>query len=417
MKRKGIICITILAMLVSLFSINVSAVQPTKLSGGQLLKQEVLEDGLLNNQNSNVENSEDASIIATYLENYINSNNNAKQVYGGCYIDDNGRLNVLLTNNATETIINDIKTVTDDSAILGNCECTLEELNILKEYISDYMVAESSDEQIKEVIENISAVGIYQKQNKIFVRLKNYDDENIQDFKGIISNSNAIIFEQSQGYIPCSSTLMCGSKICIASGSIGGEYSIAFRCKRLTSSGNYATGFMTAAHGNNAGDTVYVYTGSNSVTSIGYVMAWCYTNNGRVDSAFVCINNSNYIMSNTIHAGAGTLVAGAYSSTYTEGNTVYMAGATSTLASGRIVSNSVVADGSEDDGVTIRDCVQASYFSDEGDSGGLVYIQQNGSKYIAGINMAESYNRNNIEDGSLFVKMSNIRDVFDIILY
>lgn len=413
MRRKGIICITILAMLISLFSVNVSAMQPTKLSGGQLLKQEILEDGLLNNQNLNVENSEDASIIATYLENYISSNDKAKQVYGGCYIDDNGRLNVLLTNNATETIINDIKAVTDDSARLGDCEYTLEELNILKEYISDYMAVESSDEQIKEVTENISAVGIYQKQNKIFVRLRDDSYENIQNFKEIISDSETIIFEKGQGYTPCSSTLMCGSKIYISSNPESGDYSIAFRCKRLTSSGNYATGFMTAAHGNNVRDTVYAYTGSNTVTSIGYVMAWCYTNNGRVDSAFVCINNSNYIMSNTIHAGAGTLVAGAYASTYTEGNTVYMAGAYSTLTSGRIIANSVVADGSDDDGVTIRDCVQASYSSVEGDSGGLIFIRQNSSNYIAGINSAKATNNNS----SFFIKMSNIRNVFDIVLY
>lgn len=100
----------------------------------------------------------------------------------------------------------------------------------------------------------------------------------------------------------------------------------------------------------------------------------------------------------------------------TEGKTVYMAGATSTLKSGKIVSSSMIADGSDDDGVTIKDCVEASYLSDPGDSGGLVYLKQNNQQYIAGINVAECY-ENKKEVGSIFVKAKNVVDVLNIIPY
>ena len=110
------------------------------------------------------------------------------------------------------------------------------------------------------------------------------------------------------------------------------------------------------------------------------------------------------------------MVSGAYASTYTEGNTVHMAGGETGLTSGKIISSSVVADGTDDDPVTIRDCVFADYLSVEGDSGGLVYIKQNGNKYISGINMARCFEGNE-EVGSYFVKAKNVIDVFDLVVY
>lgn len=416
MTKKIVTIIMIISLFSTFTSLSVFAEKNSyvNLTEGKLLKQELYEKSDTENAIETIE--EEASINATYLQNYIDCNNIAKKAYGGCYIDDEGNLNVLFLENVQNYIIDDVNVMTENKVILKNCKYTLDELMVLKDYISQFINYESTDNVLSNLYENIVAVGIYQKENKVFVRLKDCSNEQIETFKKNISDSSAIIFEQSDGYVTCSSEIKCGSKILITSGSVGGEYSVAFRCKRLKSNGEYAQGFMTAAHGNSAGDSVYVYTSGSTVVKIGYIMAWCYTNNGKVDSAFVYISNSNYIMSNTIHSGAGTLVSGAYASSYPEGKTVYMAGATSTLKSGKIVSSSMIADGSDDDGVTIKDCVEASYLSDPGDSGGLVYLKQNNQQYIAGINVAECY-ENKKEVGSIFVKAKNVVDVLNIIPY
>lgn len=413
--KKFISVIIIISMCLSVTSTTVLA-ESVGLDGGELLKQYATQNDSSDEVSTTTELTvlDQANINAEYIQNYIDSNEVAQRFYGGCYIDDDDKLHVLFTNDVENDVINNVNIMTNDSIVIEKCVYTFDELEILKETISDIMISELLDDNTAEIANDIVAVGLYQKQNKVFVKIKDCKKEKIELFKKLISDSNAVVFENSDGLVKCSTSLKSGWSIAISTSTGYWGYSIAFRCKRLKSDGNYATGFMTAAHGNNAGDYVY---NSSATKRIGYIMSWCYTNNGRVDAAFVYLTNTEeYEMSNTIRANGGTLVSGAYAATYTEGNTVYMAGGETGLTSGKITSSSAVANGTEEDPVTIRDCVIADYLSVEGDSGGLVYIKQNGNKYISGINMARCLERD--EDvGSYFVKAKNVIDVFDLIVY
>ena len=415
MMKKFISVIVIIAMLLSTISTMVSA-ESLELDGGELLKQYVNQNDTSDEVSTTAELTvlDQANINAEYVQNYIDSNEAAQRFYGGCYIDDDDKLHILFIGGVNNDIINNVNIMTNDSVVIEKCVYTFDELEALKEAISDIMVSELLDDKTAEIANDIVAVGLYQKQNKVFVKIKNCNNEKIELFKKLILDSDAIVFEDSDGFVKCATSLKSGWSITISTNTGYWGYSIAFRCKRLKSDGSYATGFMTAAHGNNAGDYVY----NSSVTKrIGYIMAWCYTSNGRVDAAFVYLTNTEeYAMTNTIRSNGGTLVSGAYASTYTEGNTVHMAGGETGLTSGKIISSSVVADGTDDDPVTIRDCVIADYLSVAGDSGGLVYIKQNGNKYISGINMARCFEENE-EVGSYFVKAKNVIDVFDLVVY
>ncbi len=414
MKRKIVSIIIIIFVLLSLFSINVSA-ETADISGGQLLKQYMIKNDIIDETtlSTKLTTLDEANINAEFLQNYIDSNKTAQQCYGGCYIDDDNKLHVLFTSETQDSIINAVNTITNNSVVIENCEYTLNELEMLKEKISDIMVSELRDNEVSEIADDIVAVGLYQKQNKIFVQIKNCTKEKIYLFRKRILDSDAIVFETSDGCKNHTTSLKSGWSIAVDTSTGTWGYSIAFRCKYLKPDGNYALGFMTAAHGNSAGDIVY---NSSKTKQIGYIMAWCYTNNGRIDAAFVCITNEEYNMTNDIRSNGGSLVSGAYANTYTEGNTVYMAGGESSLVSGKIISSSAVVEGTQDDPVTIRDCVEASYLSVDGDSGGLVYIKQSGNKYVAGINIA-GCSINGVNTSSFFVKVKNIKERFNIVLY
>lgn len=412
MKRKVITIIISIAIILSLFSVNVSAVQAESLSGGQLLKQYVTgnsdtEDTAVSTE---LTAGDEASINASYIQRYIESNETAKQSYGGCYIDDNGKLHVLFTENVANSVINSVNTMTENNTVYETCEYTLDELTALKEYISGFMSAEITDAELAEIANDISAVGIDEFSNKVFVKIKNCNEGKIQFFKDYISNSNAIVFKNSIGY-QNTVDIITGSEIYISG---AGYYSVGFRCKKLTSSGNYVNGFMTAAHGNGTGRSVYYYRSAyNQGVEIGYVMDRKYSYGSNVDCAFVYITNTAYIPTNTLYAQAGTLVSGIYATTYTYGNEVRMVGATTGYSYGHITSTSMDLEvGGIGETMVITDCVEANYVSAEGDSGGVVYEMVSLTCCLSGL--VNSYEIDNTGQClSAFIKIPNIINSFN----
>lgn len=404
MSKKIITIITAVAVFLSLFSINVSAAQTTNLSGGQLLKQYALEDSIVDEtiMSTELTTEDKAAVNAAYLQSYIDSNVNAEQAYGGRYIGDDGKLHVLFTENVQNSIIDSVNTMTESEAIYEQCEYTLDELIALKEYIGECLLNFDKTNQNVDVV----SVGVYEQYNKIFVGIKDCNQEKIKTFKKYITNSAAVEFENAEKYDYCIN-INAGSSVGIgATASTAGGYSVGFRCRYLRASGEYIYGFMTAGHGNSAGDFAFV-----GGTQIGYVAAWSHNNNSAVDNAFVYVNNSNYTTTNTMIASAGVLVAGAYATTYTTGATVYKVGNTTNLTSGKITSTSYQY--TFGDGTTKKDLVQIAARGADGDSGGTVYSKSNGSNYITGTCEAAATNGSSL----LFVKITNIKDIFDITLY
>lgn len=389
----------------SLCSIDVFA-KNVDLSGPELLRQYVLEDNIVQETNTSTLLSveDESSINSMYLQSYIESSEIAKQTYGGCYIDVDGKLHALFTNYVSDDVLNDVNLITENKIEIENCKYSLETLTVLKEHIGDIMTMDFENVKLSEIANDVVAVGINIEENKLVVRLKECSESKIDAFKNLISNFDAIEFKNSDA-VQVQSSLEGGSQIEITTSGKGREYSVGFRCKCLNSSGSYVTGFMTAAHNNSAGDSVY-----NNNTYIGYIMARGYNNGGKIDCSFVYVTNSDYVPSNQLLGGAGTLVAGAYIGNYTVGNTVYLAGASSIYLSGKITDTSMIAEC--DTGYVINDCVEVNYVCKSGDSGGVVYKKSSGSNYVIGLNMGTVQSTS-----SVFIKITNIKNAFNIVLY
>lgn len=385
-----------------MFSINVFA-DESNLSGGQLLESYIAQNGISNDVDTSIEFSarDDISVSAAYLQKFIESNIVARQTYGGCYIDDSNNLHVLVTKNASKSSIDNINLITENRAIYEECEYALDELIALKEYINHRVL--ECDSTIQNV--DVVSIGVYEQYNKIIVGIKECSQEKIEIFKKNITNSKSVQFENAENYDYCVN-INAGSGVRIGTSSnTTGTYSVGFRCRYLRASGEYIYGFMTAGHGNAAGELVFV-----GETQIGYVAGWSHNNNSTVDNAFVYVNNSNYTTTNTMIASAGTLVSGAYTTTYTTGATIYKVGNATNLTSGKITSTSYQYTFASD-GLTKKDLVQVATGATGGDSGCIVYRKVNGSNYITGTCQAGTAN------SLLFVKINNIKDVFNITLY
>lgn len=401
MSKKIITIITAFAVFLSLFSINVSAEQTTNLSGGELLKRYIFESAVSDNVKVSAETANEtiSSVNATYLQSYIDSNATAKQTYGGCYIGDDDKLHVLFTNNVVDNTIDTIKMMTENKAVIERCQYSLDELMALKEYIGDLW--DNTEPFIVEIMNDVMSVGVDEMNNRIVVSIKNCNQDKINLFRKYISNFAAIEFEDTKGYVPTAINMCAGSHIQI--GNYG--YSLGFRCRILNSAGTYNYGFVTAAHDNSIGQSVYYNTGY-----IGMVLKRSYANNGPLDASFVYIADSNYVATNDLVDAKGTLVPGAYMTNFAVNQNVGISAIVVRYSTGKITMSSVDVNTSNG---KITDLVRATYWAYKGDSGGVVYAIDGSSKYVSGINVlgAEDENLN------FYVKVTNIRNSFGVTLY
>lgn len=401
MKNKIISLITVIALVLSLLSINTSAVQTKDLSGVELLKQYVLEDALDDEEITSTKliAGDKASVNATYLQSYVESNGIAKQAYGGCYIGDDDKLYVLLTDKAAENTIDTMKEMTKNTIVIEECQYSLDELMALKEYIGSFW--DSNESIIAEVMKDVMSIGIDEMNNRIVVSIKDCSEDKINLFRKYICDFSEIEFEDTQGYLPKAVNMYAGGHIVIGSYA----YSMGFRCRILNSAGTYNYGFVTAAHGNSIGQGVYY---NNAF--IGMVSKRSYANNGPLDTSFVLIADSNYVATNDLIDAKGTLVAGAYMTNFAVNQNVGISAIVVRHSTGKITMSSVDVNTSNG---KITDLVRATYWAYEGDSGGVVYAVDGSSKYVSGINVigAEDENLN------FYVKVTNIRNNFGVTLY
>lgn len=394
MKKILSVLIT-LAILLTLFNTSVFATSPN-LTGGQILKSIVEEKEIEKNQIQTIDiNQETVGATASYLQSYAKNNNLAKDIYGGCYIDGDGNLHVLLTQKKQD-VVDTMSMIADNSLMYDLCCYTLDELTDIKDNISE-MISNFDELQCCCLsLNDIVSVGVYEHENRVIVKLKDCSEEKIGEFKSKILDSDALEFECSNGYKKTATSIKAGQSIYIN----GGYYSVGFRCKKMRSSGDYVNGFMTAGHDNKNGDAAYI-----SSVKVGYVLDNSYGTGSKSDAAFVYVNNSNYNVTNTLTSGKGNLVSGVYYSTYTVGTTVHKVGTTTGYTSGVITSASlnVHLDGTP---VVIKDAVEANYACEEGDSGCPVYRITSSTNVVTSINFAGTDEGK--ASSSAFSKMNNI---------
>ncbi len=308
---------------------------------------------------------ENTNLINYFVENYNNTNRSNFEIedsfpdyYGGSYINTSGELVVLVTENGLRSRGNleVISNIANDP-IIESCKYAYIELNSVMDSIMTNLI--ELREAKTSYAEQVECWAIDDEKNCIYVYLKECDDEVIEWFKRDISNSDSIVFKQSNG-VSEDEVNYSGQGV-FRVGPI--YFSAAFRVRRSTDDG-FKYGFITCAHGNSLESTIY----DDNNNYLGTVKLRRY--GGAYDVSYVEMNSSTDFL-NTITSTPYTLRGtNDYICYPTSGDTVYLYARYNKGSSGTVTSTNVsFIDGN---GVSFSGLVGSNYQSQNGDSGGLI---------------------------------------------
>lgn len=111
--------------------------------------------------------------------------------YGGAYINDEGRLVVYVTDlNKAPSLMS----VDDNNAIIyQECEYSYNELNDTMDTLNEYKFSNLDSD----IANNFNSYALLDKENRVEVRLDEFSEEKIQEFKDAVFDSDTIIFVEA----------------------------------------------------------------------------------------------------------------------------------------------------------------------------------------------------------------------------
>lgn len=276
--------------------------------------------------------------------------------YAGSFVKD-GKLNILKTNNTNNDISNNrfLTTYNTSDSLSENIvrfsmnqlNETMNDINLYKKYKSDTYIAKQF---------NFYWIDI--ENNRIVIEFNTLNDKNINLFKQLVSNRECIIFKQVESEPKEEVSVYSGSKIVIGSSSS----SVGYRATK-----NGVKGLVISGHAGEVGSKVY-----KEGTLIGTVES--KKNSGSVDAAFVKTNNST-VLSNSVYGG----VLSNNLQNMNVGVEVMKRGFSTGVTSGRVTKSNVSV---TFNGVSFFGLVGASYGSQPGDSGALIFFKVPGENLI-----------------------------------
>ena len=313
---------------------------------------------------------------------------NYPDYYGGVFLDKDGKL-VVLTKGDCELYRQELTTrAASDNFTLKPCDYSLNELLEVIDELNQYM--ENNRSACEEL--QFYGFGLRTDLNRISIKLGNCSPESINKFKSSVMDDSRIFFENG-GIM----------KADIAPGS-----EITDRYNRSFSTGYFAIrngtfGLVTAGHAISVGDIIK----ENNV-KIGDCML--SQTSGSIDAAFCTIsamptNITEYLGTPLSNKVGGPLV----------GFPITMEGASSTIMGTGYVrevwasGTFQVKIGNETKTYTLFDICTATYSSQGGDSGGVVYDEDNNVLGIHTGHFEDQY--------SSFTKASNINTTFLLEMY
>lgn len=192
----------------------------------------------------------------------------------------------------------------------------------------------------------------------------------------------------------------------ITKASYGGSFfSMACRARRYdTINGTYEYGMLTAGHAFSGTSNVYINTGGTSNIYIGYSPYYLQKNSGSVDAAFIS-TTSNMDLYNTVFMETTTLYSTCFVSVNI-GTVIYKRGTTTQTTVGLVTSGSY---NFSRDNIAFTDFIKSTYYSQIGDSGGIVYTAPDSTNhaYPIGIHSGHGDTTNQSEQYSICCKISN----------
>lgn len=378
-------------------------------------------EDVLDNENTieNKSNSEkmDEKSISEYTKNLNSSfeffsvtraliSETYPDYYGGCFIDDNRNIVVLSKEDNGEVRQDLIQRIGTNNFLIRKCTYSYNELKEAYRQIQNYWLNDVNDEICNRT--TLVCFGVNDVTNTVEINLLNCSDENIQLFRDNILNSPMVSFAKAHGEIEITMDINPAAEI----RSQGYAASVAYRA--MKSGGKY--GFVTAGHFVSVGDTVKIGTTpvavcKNSKYSNGTIdAAWCEAINGHSPS---------YITKNTFTELSRQTVATPGVKTY-----VYMEGFKSNFQRGQVQRVDISgkykiknAAGVEIDSYKIIHLVEATYPCQKGDSGGVVYMEDN-TNTIAGVHSGGGNALSSTQYATgYFIMAKYVNNEFGIYLY
>lgn len=314
--------------------------------------------------------------------------------YGGAYINDSGKLVVLIKGSPNRYKKNIEDIIGNQEVEFIACKNSYKNLNSIMKSLNSYKSNPPSSNSTSS--KNFNLFHLDDVSNNIVVYLDNDSDANKKEFKKFVYNSNAIIFKKKVGDFVYNSTIYTGDRIT----SPQGAGSMGFRAKN--SAGE--EGIVTAGHVINQYQTLSYGGSPIGICTVSKVVA-------TYDAAFIPITEPYLNMATNTIIGTTNVLSTATSSPGI-GTLVNKVGQSTGSTSGKILSTnaSVTANG-----ITHTNLTSANYTSAAGDSGGIVYsyVSSTNTRYTLGIHTGEYL----AEGIRYYSKASNILSGLNITRY
>lgn len=334
-----------------------------------------------------------ANNLLASFRNSITRNGDAiyPDYYGGMYLSDDGSLTILTVSDDTILYRKEFEQrCKGDNFKLKSCKYSLNELNDGIEVIKD-KISSSGQSLIKEL--TIKSFWISDKDNDLHIGLSDCSSDKINEFKTIFGDLPNLVFDKIEN-IKYEQDIDAGTPINTKSGS--SESSFGYRAIR-----DGEMGFVMAGHAAISMGTVSLY--DDFSNECGRIKAI----DESVDAAF-CALYSNFTATNLTFdrfIPLNPVVENAYF-----GLNVSLC-ARYNSSSGKVMSTNYNYVGSS--GVVIWGAVQATYTSQPGDSGGVVYGTN--SHNIVGIHSAGITSSSG--KTAVFIPASKINSALSLTMY
>lgn len=322
------------------------------------------------------------------------------EYFGGCFTNDEGIcVFQVVSEKNTEAVMKDLRTRTKSNSFsIEECEYSYSDL---KEVLSS-IKAKLFDRNFDSTRESLKWHGCYldSKKNRIIVRLGECTDEYIKKFKAIVSDSPMIEFiEGGKNVIIVSSneeenmppllpkaatraqeTFRLGGSFYVTGRGYG---SIGYRAKGSDGS----IGFITAGHVIGNYEAAYSSNSSSTAYSIGNCDLSIMGGSAMTDAAFVNVFDNIFLSlvtpnSMVLSQGDAPILKKGDSVSKEGHATGYSTGKVTGVDFGDVFT--AVYPNKPSVAYSVNNLVIASYASDRGDSGGVVYSS---NRYVVGIHM------------------------------
>ena len=296
------------------------------------------------------------------------------ETYGGTFVNDDGKLVVMLTKGDANFSKKLRKTIGGD-VIYQECEFSYNYMCA----VIDTIIEKTAEPASKNVVMH----GIDNERNRVIVFLRENSVSNQEEFKKYIANSPCIEFGESTYFTD--DALSCADSVSFIESS-GAIFNGSVGYRAMSNDGT-TVGFVTAGHCVGTGELLADPTDHSLI--IGYcVESRC--DNGMIDGAFCEVTDTAFYPTNRIMYMSNPSVDTLSTTLSQPPQNVYvnMVGMRSQRQSGKVLFSSIAIRDSITGAIILSDAILADYSSVHGDSGGIVYslVKSTNTRYTVGVN-------------------------------